>query len=330
MSQKNAPKIDSAEERWILGKPVPGRDGPIGNFRNVLGAIVNYGPFSMIVAFLIIFNALVLGVQTLNLDPHVQASLDVVDRVILYVFTMEFSFQLVYLGLAFFQNGWLIWDGLLVLLTWVFINSENNALRSLRVFRLYAIVSRIPSLQNLALSVYGTIPKIATIWAALFVIFYTWCVLYTTLYSNLYAEGYLDYDYFGRLDKTFMTLFQIMTLDSWTGVVRQVLDARPWAFIGFVAWVIITTFFFLNLILATLTESLVRFSELETNRVTRRLIEQNENTTARQADELLRETRQVSQLQQELIKDQLDSQKALQETLKFVRKRANVMRRKAA
>ena len=54
----------------------------------------------------------------------------------------------------------------------------------------------------------------ATIWVSLGLFFYIFSVLHTDLYHNLWDKDVLDYDYFGRLDRTALTLFQMMTLDS--------------------------------------------------------------------------------------------------------------------
>ena len=312
-SSDDAPVL--AEGEWLLGMPVPGRFGPVGKFRNFLGVVVNSGPVSKFLAFLIVFNAVILGVLTFNLEAFPRDVLNVLDLVLLCVFTTEFSCQILYLGPSIFQNGWLVWDGTMVALSWAFVNSSMRSLRAFRVFRVYAIMSRWPALRNLVRAIGSTLPKMATIWVALFIFFYTFCVLYTGLYSNLWDEGYLDYNYFGRLDHTFLTLFQFMTLDSWTQVVRQVLAARPWAWIGFVAWVIMTSFFILNLIIAVITESLIELRHLESKNQAKVLIEHNQNLMAVQSEELLLETRQVAKLQQEMLRNQIEIQNSLKEVL---------------
>jgi hypothetical protein len=318
------------EDEWILGMPVPGREGVIGDLRNFCGAFVNSYPVSMMVAFLIIVNALVLGVTTFDLDRDVKLALQTFDKVLLSIFTAEFACQILYLGLAFFQNGWLIWDSMIVVLSWIFISSTTDALHSLLVFRLYAVMTRLPSMRNLIISLGTVVPRMATIWSALLIFFYTFCVLYTSLYKGLEVcalgeneQGCLSYDYFGRLDRTFLTLFQLMTVDTWTSVVRQVIDERPWALIGFIAFVIVTSFVVLNLFVAVICESLIEFSQLENSRQTKHLVMENQVMTDLQTEDLLQETRQVAQIQQEMIKNQLDLEKSLTELLVKLRKKRN-------
>jgi uncharacterized membrane protein (DUF106 family) len=88
----------------------------------------------------------------------------------------------------------------------------------------------------------------------------------------------LDYDYFGSLDKTFITLFQMMTTDSWLIIVRQVMDAIPYAYILFFAFVTLTSFIILSLIFAIICESLV---DLKADAEVKEMIEDTEDDESR-------------------------------------------------
>merc|ERR1712008_277881 len=72
--------------------------------------------------------------------------------------------------------------------------------------------------------------------------------------KNLYKDGFTDFDYFGRLDYTFFTLMQILTLD-WAGVVRSVIVEYPWAWAPFLIFICITCFIVFNLIVAVICDS---------------------------------------------------------------------------
>ena len=185
--------------------------------------------------FLIIVNAALMGTMTFDFvrnDPDLTSKLEYFDLSILCVFTVEFILQLVYLGKETRKNSWLVFDGTIAFFSWAFMGSSVKILRSFRIFRIFALVARLGSLRTLFMAVAQSVPKMASIWMILSMFFYVFAVLYTNLYSDLYDEGFLDWDYFGRLDRTLITLFQFMTLDSWTGVVRQVMDSDPYAFIS--------------------------------------------------------------------------------------------------
>jgi hypothetical protein len=85
--------------------------------------------------------------------------------------------------------------------------------------------------------------------------FYTFSILFTCLFKDLYKDGYTSHDYFGRLDITCLTLFQIMTLDGWGAITEEVMQAYKWAWFPFVLFIMSSSFFFLNLIIAVVCEA---------------------------------------------------------------------------
>lgn len=88
---------------------------------------------------------------------------------------------------------------------------------------------------------FAQFPSLVAVAGILFLFVYVFSMLFTGLYGDLlYDVGYLDWDYFGRLNLSFITLYQLMTTTLWLGVVRQVMVPRPRAWIGLFAFVIIT------------------------------------------------------------------------------------------
>lgn len=64
-------------------------------------------------------------------------------------------------------------------------------------------------------------------------------------------------DWFGTIGESFYTLFQVMTLESWSmGIVRPVMEAYPYAWIFFVLFILLTTFAVLNLFIAIVVDSM--------------------------------------------------------------------------
>ena len=57
------------------------------------------------------------------------------------------------------------------------------------------------------------------------------------------------------------TLFQIMTLESWSmGIVRPVMKEYPLAWIFFVAFILVTTFAILNLFIGIIVDAMQQIS----------------------------------------------------------------------
>lgn len=125
----------------------------------------------------------------------------------------------------------------------------------------------------------------------------------------------LDYEmlYIGKPQ-----LFQMMTLDSWTDVVREVNEARPFASAGFVFWVIITAFFMMNLLIAVVCESLRELAEIQEKKRQKKLMKQQNLMFTNQKRELMHETQQLLRLQQKMIRQQQETNQTLLEVLKAV------------
>lgn len=98
----------------------------------------------------------------------------------------------------------------------------------------------------------GVVPRMAAIGLMLCLIFYIFGVMFTQLFKDLYVDGFTEFNYFGSLDWTFFTLFQIMTLDEWGPIVREVTQVYKWAWLPFTLFVIISGFVVVNLIIAVI------------------------------------------------------------------------------
>lgn len=63
--------------------------------------------------------------------------------------------------------------------------------------------------------------------------------------------------WFGSIGDSTYTLFQIMTLESWSmGIVRPVMEKYPSAWLFFLAFILVTTFTMLNLFIAVIVNAM--------------------------------------------------------------------------
>lgn len=87
----------------------------------------------------------------------------------------------------------------------------------------------------------------------LLLIFYIFAVMFTQLFKEIETT---DYPYFSQMGATLFTLFQMMTLDNWASIARQVMAVYPWAWAVFVPFVIISGFIIVNLIIAVICDAI--------------------------------------------------------------------------
>ncbi|WP_096019296.1 ion transporter [Campylobacter lanienae] len=154
--------------------------------------------------------------------------------------------------LTFFTNKekwWNIFDFLIVTLS--FIAIEYSVLRTLRALRILRLISSVPAMRVVVDAVLKTIPAMLSISALLSIFYYVYGVLCVELFGEKFPE------WFGTLPRALYTLFQIMTLESWSmGIVRPVMEIYPYAWIVFVSYIVIVGMIALNLIVGVIVNSL--------------------------------------------------------------------------
>ena len=236
----------------------------VRQFRVKCGQFVNHNYVQLIIVFLIAINAAMMGIATFDFvsqDPYVSSIFETTDQVFLIIFTVELILQLIYRGPSLFLDGWLVFDFVIILVSWSF--SSVQIIRAFRIFRALRLVTRIKVMKNLVLAVFGVMPRMAAIGLLLVLVFYIFAVMFTQLFKDLHKNGVTDEDYFSRLDWTLFTLFQIMTLDAWADIARQVIEEIKWAWLPFLIFVTISGFIVVNLIIAVICDAISALHEDE-------------------------------------------------------------------
>ena len=211
----------------------------------------------------ILLNAIVLGMET---SQSIMASsstlLITVDKLCLVIFVIELLIKMFCYRLHFFRSGWNIFDFLVVGIALVPGAGVWAVLRSLRVLRVLRLLTAIPSLKKVVAAFIHAIPGLSGVMTVMSIFFYTTGVLATKLFGSTHPE------WFGTLGASLYTLFQVMTLESWSmGIVRPVMETHPWAFAFFVPFIIIATFTILNLFIGIIVSTMQELSiapEIET------------------------------------------------------------------
>lgn len=236
----------------------------INRMRLACGAFVNHEKMQLAVVILISVNAILMGIGTFNFvseNPAVNDAFEKADTVFLVFFTIELILQFIYHGLHLFLDGWLVFDFVIIIMSWSFASLQ--IIRAFRIFRALRLVTRIKVMKNLILALFAVMPRMVAIGLLLFLIFYIYAVMFTQLFGDLYERGLTDDNYFGRMDLSFFTLFQIMTLDAMDPVTRQIMAAVTWSWFPILTFVIISAFIVVNLIIAVLCDAISALQQEE-------------------------------------------------------------------
>ncbi len=201
---------------------------------------------------LIVINAVILGLQTSpSMMAQMGTQLDFADQAILAVFVFEIAVKLYAFGLGFFKRAWNNFDFIIVGIALVPASGPLAVLRALRVLRVLRMISMVPRLRFVVEALLHAVPGISSIAALMLLIFYVFAVMATSIFGGHFPE------WFGDIGASMYTLFQIMTLESWSmGIVRPVMEVFPYAWLYFVPFILIATFTMLNLFIAIIVDTM--------------------------------------------------------------------------
>jgi len=221
-------------------------------WRERLGEFVESPAIRNVIMAVILFNAVLLGMETSReLMADYGTIIRALDRACLAVFVIEITLKLVAFGFRFFRSGWNIFDFLIVGIALVPGAQTFSVLRALRVLRLLRVISVAPRLRRVVEGFVTALPGMGSVFLLMAIIFYIAAVMATKLFSASFPE------WFGDLGLSAYSLFQIMTLESWSmGIVRPVMEVYPYAWAFFVPFIMVTTFAVVNLLVGLIVNSM--------------------------------------------------------------------------
>ena len=200
----------------------------------------------------IIFNAIILGLETsATMMSNFGGLIQSLDKICLLIFVVELALKLVAYRFRFFTNWWNIFDALVVAVSLVPTGGPLTVLRALRIFRVLRVISTAPRLRRVVEGFITALPGMASVFLLMAIIFYIGSVISTKLFGASFPE------WFGTLGQSAYSLFQIMTLESWSmGIVRPVMEVYPYAWVFFVPFIVVTTFAVVNLLVGLIVNSM--------------------------------------------------------------------------
>ena len=229
------------------------------NIRNKLQVFIENSSIQNIIITLIIINAVVLGLETskgiMEQMGHILIAL---DKAILAIFVVEIAIRLYVHRLSFWKDPWSIFDFSVVAIALIPASGPLAVLRALRVLRVLRLLTMVPSMRRVVGALLAAIPGLGSIAVVLAILYYVFAVIATNLFAETYPQ------WFGTIGASLYTLFQIMTLESWSmGIVRPVMEQYPYAWAFFIPFILIATFTMLNLFIAIIVNAMQKYSESE-------------------------------------------------------------------
>lgn len=217
------------------------------------------------IVVLIILNAALLGLETnQEVMQAYGAELVLLDHFILGIFILELVLLIIARGTDFFKDPWSVFDFVVIAIALVPATESLSVLRALRVLRVLRLINKVESMRKVVGGLLSCLPSLASVVSLILIIFYVSAVIATNLFGQEFPE------LFGGMGNTAFTLFQVMTLESWSdGIARPVMEKFPYAWIFFIFFILIATFVIVNLFIAVIVDSLTSGSSSEDTQAAR-------------------------------------------------------------
>ena len=216
--------------------------------KDVLYRIKENSLFKGLVICIIILSALLLGTATYDLSPQAVSALIFLDYFVTIFFCIEIllRFAAEKNKKEFFQDGWNIFDTLIVTFSLIPAGESALLLRLIRIFRVLRLISFIPELKLLIEALIQSLSKLAYVCLLLFIILYIYAVFGSMAFSSTDPERW------GDLGVALITLVQVLTLSSWEQVMLPLQEQISWSWIYFYSFIALGSITVLNLIIAVL------------------------------------------------------------------------------
>ncbi len=234
-------------------------------------AIADSPRFQLFIFGVILANAVVLGLETYDgIAREVGGTLTTLNDVFLGIFVIEIAIRIAAHGRRpqdYFKNGWNLFD--FAVIGGAFLpglREDATALRVLRLLRIVRVVSLFPDLRFLIRGMVRSLPPIASMAMLTSLLIYIYGILGWIFFADT------EPDHWGDIGEAMLSLFIVLTLESWPEIMGAVIDVHPWAWIYFVSYVLIASFLLINMVIAILINSLeeVRAMEAIDERLNRR------------------------------------------------------------
>jgi len=243
-----------------------------------LRAFLMHRTFENAMAFLITANCVIIGWQAETRNP--QGATLTINFLIEHTFTFLFTSECLMRAIVF---NWTFWfdsenhlDIFLVILSvlnaWILgpAQIEADFLRKatvLRILRLVRIAKgfkrRFKEMWQLLRGIVDSMGTLIWTYVMMLCVLYFFAISATTLFGKM---GMFDDDEvaseicsenFNDVMLSMLTLFQIMTLDSWSSMVRPLMKVHVWSVLFFIIFITISDFLLMNLITSVIVNQAV-------------------------------------------------------------------------
>jgi voltage-gated sodium channel len=211
-----------------------------------LSKLVYSSPFELVIAFVILVNAVSLGLLTMpGIDGSTRSAFETLDSFALYIYSTELVLRMVSYGKKpweFFRRSWNVFDFAIIALSPVFAG-QIVILRLLRLLRLVRIFRFLPEVRVLTLSIIRSVPPLLSMGVLIFLALYIYGM------AGVYIFGEELPIHWGNISIALTTLFILLTLENFPVYLEEAVLVSPWALPFYLSYIFIVVFTVLNVLI---------------------------------------------------------------------------------
>lgn len=212
-----------------------------------LSRIVYSSQFELVIAFVILINAVSLALLTMpNIEPTAKETFTQLDQFALYLYLCELIMRMISYGSRpweFFRQGWNVFDFSIVLLSFGIFGGETIILRLLRIFRLIRIFRFLPEVRVLTSSIVKSLPPLMSVGVLIFLALFIYGM------AGVYIFGEKLPDSWGNITLALTSLFILLTLENFPIYLDEAVAISPWALPFFLSYIFVVVFTVLNVLI---------------------------------------------------------------------------------
>lgn len=212
-----------------------------------LSRIVYSSQFELVIAFVILVNAVSLALLTMpNIEPTAKETFTQLDQFALYLYLCELIMRMISYGSRpweFFRQGWNVFDFSIVLLSFGIFGGETIILRLLRIFRLIRIFRFLPEVRVLTSSIVKSLPPLMSVGVLIFLALFIYGM------AGVYIFGEKLPDSWGNITLALTSLFILLTLENFPIYLDEAVAVSPWALPFFLSYIFVVVFTVLNVLI---------------------------------------------------------------------------------
>eukprot|EP00854_Cymbomonas_tetramitiformis_P007283 gene7283-8672_t len=249
-------KADEEERVFLRGKTLL-YDRPLsrGMYRFVTGSF-----FSNFFMLVIILNTVALACEHHGMSQELKDILATANLCFTLLFFVELVIAVAGLSMVgYFKEAFNCFDATIVAFSFLELVSPGSgasltAFRSFRVFRVFKVFKHMETLARIMSVLVSSISSFLSIGLLLLLFMSIFAIMGLHVFGAIEME--VNRANFRDIFQSFMTVFQILTLEDWNIVMMEVKDKSGWlSTLYFILWVIVGNYMFLTLFLAVVMEA---------------------------------------------------------------------------